>query len=153
MLKEDWDLCSAYRIALDAERWACCLEICMGGFMRENNMLWMPLLFFSVKRMFSSIILFPCLSPSDLPNLPFSTSYARPWFCASFLGCERNSCRSSILRHFRVYVTAGSHVIFLVNWHRHVHTHFRIFKSVLDFQSKKQNRAEFNVHKRNILHI
>jgi hypothetical protein len=40
----------------------------MGGFTREKNTFWMPLFFFSVKGLFSPIILLPGLSPGELPN-------------------------------------------------------------------------------------
>jgi hypothetical protein len=37
--------------------------------LRGKKFAWMPLLFFSVKRMFSSIILLPCVSLGELPNI------------------------------------------------------------------------------------
>jgi hypothetical protein len=118
-------------------------------FTRENNTLSLPLFFFSVRRLFWCIILVSGLSLGELPNL----------FVLNFLGQTLISCILSWLWKKRLYTF---HIVSFSSI-RHCrksrkissqlttdmrHTHFRIFESVLDFQSKKQNRAEFNVHKR-----
>jgi hypothetical protein len=118
-------------------------------FRREKKTLSLPLFFFSVRRLFCCIIVVWVSYQTFL----FLTSYARPGIRASFLCCERNSCGSSILRHFWVYVTAGSYVKFLVKWRQTCHIPIYAFLKAFDFQSRKQNRAEIFVYKNYKLHI
>jgi hypothetical protein len=125
----------------------------MDCFTHEIIPRWTPLFFFSVKRLFCCITVFPGLSPVRVTLSLFSTSNARPWFRASFLCCERTRCRRSILRHFRVYVIAGSNVKFSRQWTTEMWYPFSHFESLSDFQTRKQNSAVFFVYKNYKLHI
>jgi hypothetical protein len=129
-----------------------CLVLGIDHFMREILTLWLPLFFFCVKRLFCCIILVPGLSLGELPNL-FVLDFLGQILISCILCCERNSCRSSILRHFRVYVTAGSYVTFLVKLRQTCHIPIFAFLKAFDFQSRKQNRVEFFVYKNCKLHI
>jgi hypothetical protein len=124
----------------------------MDHFTRQIITRWTPLFFFSLKRLYCSIIVLPGLSPVRVTLSLFSTSYARAWFRASFLCCGRK-CRCFILRHFRIYVIAGSNVKFSRHWKTEIRYPFSHFESLFDFQSRKQNRAEFFVYKNYKLHI
>jgi hypothetical protein len=124
----------------------------MDCFTREIITRWTPLFFFSVKRLCCCIIVFPGLSPVRVTLSLFSTSYARPWFCESFLCCERKSCRRSILCPFRVYVIAGSNVKFSRQWTTEMGYPFSHFESLSNFQTRKQNSAVFFVYKNYKLH-
>jgi hypothetical protein len=125
----------------------------MDHFTRQIITRWTPLFFFSVKRLYCSIIVLPGMNPVRVTLSLFSTSYARAWFRASFLCCKRKCCRCSILRHFRIYVIAGSNVKCSRHWTTEMRYSFSHFDSFFDFQSRKQNRAEFLVYKNYKLHI
>jgi hypothetical protein len=115
---------------------------CYGPLYAGKKYAWMPLLFFSVKTMFPSIILLPCPRLGELPNI-----------CSRLLTSDLNFVKRRMRHFFPVQekavdvsyciifeydVIAGSHVKFLVYGRQRCGIHFRILKVFLVFSPESR---------------